>query len=176
MELDRLLDKLDPLLPDQVKQWRRSLPVVDESVRKLLERQIQVVAARELGEVRRQFLLPPPPKNRARGELKLGMIQYGRLQWPAGLSRAELLQNLAVYGRSGAGKTNVVFHLLLQLVEQQIPFLFLDWKRTGRHLLPLFKKQVHVYTPGRSLLPFPFNPFLVPPGMERQTWSLFPPV
>lgn len=73
---------------------------------------------------------------------------------------------MAIFGRSGAGKTNVAFHILKQLAEKRIPFIFLDWKRTGRHLIPGLKGRANIYTPGRSLAKFPFNPFLAPPGIE----------
>ena len=69
------------------------------------------------------------------------------------------MQNLAIFGRSGAGKTNVSFHLIEQLVKKKICFLFLDWKRTARHLMPLLGRKIKVYTLGRALFPFPFNPF-----------------
>ncbi|WP_145112920.1 ATP-binding protein [Gimesia panareensis] len=70
----------------------------------------------------------------------------------------------------GYGKTNVVFHILKQLVPQKIPFLFLDWKRTARHLLPLFSESVEIFTPGRNLSPFPFNPLIVPSGLEKSVY------
>ncbi|MCI0441075.1 MAG: DUF87 domain-containing protein, partial [Chloroflexi bacterium] len=114
-----------------------------------------------------------PPTSLAGGELHLGKVFYDRPRWEAGLSRGELLQNLAIFGRSGSGKTNLAFHLLRQLDEKGIPFLFLDWKQTGRHLLPALKRRTAVYTPGRSLAPFCFNPLEVPPGMDRRSyWNL----
>ena len=77
---------------------------------------------------------------------------------------------IAVFGRSGAGKTNVTFHILSQLIEKKIPFVFMDWKRTVRHLIPNFKDKLNIYTPGRSLIKFPFNPFVVPPGIESNVY------
>ncbi len=63
---------------------------------------------------------------------------------PAGIKASEVMQNIAIFGRSGAGKTNVVFHLLQQLTDKRVPWLFLDWKRTGRHLLPHLSRQLDV--------------------------------
>jgi Helicase HerA, central domain len=77
---------------------------------------------------------------------------------------------MAILGRSGAGKTNVTFHILAQLIERKIPFIFLDWKRTVRHLIPNFKNKLNIYTPGRALSKFPFNPFVVPPGIESNVY------
>jgi len=77
---------------------------------------------------------------------------------------------MAILGRSGAGKTNVTFHILAQLIERKIPFVFLDWKRTVRHLIPNFKDKLNIYTPGRALSKFPFNPFVVRPGIESNVY------
>jgi len=78
-------------------------------------------------------------------------VVYDRLRFPFGLQSSEVLQGLGIYGRSGAGKTNTVFGLMQQLERRGIPFLFLDWKQTGRHLLPMLRRPVHFYTPGRAL-------------------------
>lgn len=165
MRTDEFLRKLDPLMPARVRAWRRSLTIVDEPTRRLLEQQIALVAHDRLRDPT-ALLLSLPPSERARGAFHLGTIRYDEPKWPAGLRADELLQHVAIFGRSGAGKTNVLFHLLTQFAQQEIPFVFLDWKRTGRHLLPLVHERVHVYTPGRRLAPFPFNPFLPPPGLE----------
>jgi len=166
MAIDKILKKLAPLLPDKVRAWHRSLDLADPELRGLLEKEILLTAHKLLGDFRNRLLLSLPPKATAKGALHLGLILYEQEKWPAGLKLPELLQNAAIFGRSGAGKTNVAFHLLEQLASRRVPFLFLDWKRTGRHLLPLLGKPIPVYTPGRSLAPFPFNPFLAPPGLE----------
>jgi type IV secretory pathway VirB4 component len=107
-----------------------------------------------------------PPKQKIRGIFNLGSVLYEDEKWPAGISSSELMQNMAIFGRKGAGKTNVAFYLMEQLVEKKIPFLFLDWKRTARHLIPKFKDKINVYTPGRSLSKFVFNPFIPPPTVQ----------
>lgn len=171
MMIERLLRKLAPLMPDRVRRWRRNLDLVDHEMRVLIERQILVTAHDVLGDFRDRLLLSLPPRTRIRGPIHLGLVLYEKPRWPAGLDPKELTQNLAIFGRSGAGKTNVAFHLLEQLHQQRIPFLFLDWKRTARHLLPSFSRRVRLYTPGRALRPFPFNPFIPPPGMEARVYA-----
>ena len=162
---DDLLRKLEPLLPKRVLSWRRALAIADAPTRALVERQIAHTAYARLRDPR-ALLLSLPPERRARGTFHLGTVRYEEPKWPAGLRADELMQHLAIFGRSGAGKTNVLFHLLQQLAAKKVPFVFLDWKRTGRHLLPLLSGRVQVFTPGRTLAPFPFNPFLSPPGLE----------
>lgn len=166
MEIERLALKLEPLAPKRVAKWRKARESVDPVTRSLLDRQLINVALRKLDNTDMRALLSLPPERRIRGAINLGTINYAGDKWPAGISTGELLQNLAIVGRSGAGKTNVAFHLLRQLTDRKIPFLFLDWKRTARHLLPRLKAKVNIYTPGRPLSPLAFNPFVPPPGLE----------
>jgi DNA helicase HerA-like ATPase len=170
MGTDECLHKLAPVMPERVRQWRRSLEVADATTRRLLEQHIASVAYQRLGDPDGLFLSLPPPE-RARGAYHLGTIRYDGPTWPLGLREEEVLQHVAIFGRSGAGKTNVLFHLLEQLTGRRVPFVFLDWKRTGRHLLPRLRRRVHVYTPRRDLSPFPFNPFLAPPGLDVNVYA-----
>jgi hypothetical protein len=170
MEIHKALRKLEPLMPRQVEHWRRTLLTGQAEVKSLLERQILATAYRILGDPHHHILLSLPPREVARGKVHLGQVLYDKEKWDFGLPFSELMQNMAIFGRSGAGKTNVAFQLLQKLVDHRIPFLFLDWKRTVRHLLPQLGRKIKVYTPGRSLAPFPFNPFLVPPGVDSTTY------
>jgi hypothetical protein len=170
MSTEEFLRKLDPLVPGRVRSWRRSLAIVDEKTRHLLEHHIASEAHRRLRDPG-GFLLSLPPRERATGRFDLGMIRYDEPRWPVGLRADELVQHVGIYGRSGAGKTNVLFHLLSQFAQQRVPFVFLDWKRTGRHLLPLLHERIKVYTPGRDLAPFSFNPLLAPPGFDPALYA-----
>ncbi|MCQ3921638.1 MAG: hypothetical protein DPW13_11880 [Planctomycetes bacterium] len=170
MDIEFLARKLQPLYPREVNAWMRTRDL-DAGMRELVEQQIVSMAYRVFGDFRSRILLSLPPRAKSRGPLHVGTVLYERDKWSFALSPSELLQNLAVFGRSGAGKTNVVFHLIQQLARMNVPFLFLDWKRTGRHLLPLLKNHVAVFTPGRSLAPFAFNPLLLPPGVESSVYA-----
>ncbi|MFG0252411.1 MAG: hypothetical protein ACF8NJ_06000 [Phycisphaerales bacterium JB038] len=138
----------------------------------MIDRQITLTARRRLGDTMGGLLLPPPPAKAVQGGIELGSVVYAAgKRRPAGLAPSEFLQGVTILGRSGAGKTNAAFVLLEQLSRRRIPWLFLDWKRTGRHLLPLLPKPPPVYTPGRSLLPLAFNPFEPPPGLEPAVFA-----
>jgi len=171
MMIDLALRKLAPLMPDKVRQWRRALDLSDPDLRALLEKTILATAHHRLGDFRNRLLLSLPSKGTARGRINLGTVIYEAPKWPAGISTKELTQNLAIFGRSGAGKTNIAFHLLKQLLDTGVTCLFLDWKRTARHLLPQIKQRVQLFTPGRQLAPFPFNPFSPPAGMEAMVYN-----
>lgn len=170
VESDYLLRKLEPLIPEKVQHWRRAKQVADPETKVWLDRVIGEAAYRVLGEFTNKLLLSLPPKERARGSFHVGTILYDKPRWEFGISSGELLQNMAIFGRSGSGKTNTVFHILKQISDRKVPWLFWDWKRTARHLIPQIKGDVKVFTPGRSLSPFVFNPFIVPPGMESNVY------
>ncbi len=165
-DVDRALRKLEPLMPEAARRWRRARDLADPQTRALLERRILSVAHRTLGDIESVAYLSLPPMPVIKGDFSLGTVLYGKPKWDAGIKRSELLQNLVILGRSGAGKTNLVFHLLRQLADKEIPFLFLDWKRTARHMLPRLTCRARLFTPGRTLAPMPFNPFMAPPGIE----------
>ena len=171
MDIESVARKLEPLRPNDVQHWLRVRETADSETKDLIERRICEVAYDELGDFHKKILLSLPPEQKAKGTFHLGTILYEKPKYPLGLSSSELLQNLAIFGRSGAGKTNVVFHIVEQLTVKKIPWLFWDWKRTARHLLPSLKAGINIYTPGRSLSPFIFNPFITPAGLETHVYS-----
>ena len=157
-------------MPNKVAHWMKTRELADPDLQALIEKQIISTAYNYLGDFHNKILLSLPPEKKAKGSINLGTILYDKEKWPLGISTNELMQNMAVLGRSGAGKTNVAFHILQQLIAKKIPFVFLDWKRTVRHLIPQFREKISIYTPGRPLLRFPFNPFVVPPGVESNVY------
>lgn len=173
MKIEVLARKLQPLMPREVSHWLRVRELAYSGTKELIDKQIVMTAQRVLGAAWNRPLLSMPPRAIAnpKGGFHLGSLLYEKEKWPVGISRQELIQNLAIFGRSGAGKTNAAFHLLRQLNEQKVPFVFLDWKRTARHLLPKLKSRVQVFTPGRRLLPFRFNPFVPPPALEPKVYA-----
>ncbi|MFA6187493.1 MAG: hypothetical protein WC770_09850, partial [Phycisphaerae bacterium] len=66
---------------------------------------------------------------------------------------------------------NIGFLVLKGLKQKNKPFLVFDWKRNYRDLvsLPEFK-DVEVYTVGRNIAPFTFNPLIPPAGTNPKTW------
>ena len=170
MNPNRLAGWLRPLMPEQIDTWLRARDLSDASTRQLIDQQIIATAHRIFGDPRRRMILSLPPKRITHHPMRLGAVQYDRQRGIFGLSNAQLLQHLAIFGRSGAGKTNVVMTLFKQLIERNIPVLFLDWKRNAREILPHVRKPVNVLTAGRSLKPLPFNPFIPPKGIESHIY------
>lgn len=171
MDIEKIAAKLRPMMPEKIDRWIKTRQMADPELKILIEKQIIATAYKRFGNFNDKILLSLPPEDKAKGTIQLGTILYDKPRWPMGFQYGELIQNMAILGRSGAGKTNVTFHLLRQLVDKKIPFVFLDWKRTVRHLIPELGDTLNIYTPGRSLSPFPFNPFVVPPGTESNVYA-----
>jgi DNA helicase HerA-like ATPase len=75
---------------------------------------------------------------------------------------------------TGSGKTNAAQALLLGLLEKDIPFLVIDWKRSYRALRSLDHPKVRgvrIFSVGRKTAsPFNWNPLRAPPGVHPKTW------
>jgi len=110
---------------------------------------------------------PHYPDARVTGPLNLGATFNPITQeWTAaGLHSHEISQHIWISGRSGAGKTNLIYHILRSLHRQAIPFFIFDYKRDFRHLTKIFD-DVLVF----NTRTFKINPFKNPQFTELQTW------
>ena len=121
------------------------------------------------------ILLPPPSTEAAAGEFLLGALSYGRAKLsPLYLRRENFIKHIGIFSITGGGKTNVAQLLLLGLLNKDVPFLVVDWKRSY-HVLrsaPVENaKQIQVYSVGRKgQTPFNWNPLRGPPGVHPKTW------
>lgn len=170
MNIKKIAAKLKPFLPGKVTHWLKARELADPELKTLIEKQIISTAYQTLGDFHNKILLSLPPENKAKGSINLGTILYDKEKWNCGISNSEFLQNMGIFGRSGSGKTNLAFHIVKQLDCNKVPYLFFDNKRTLRHLIPGLRNKVNVYTPGRSLSKFSFNPFITPPGLESPVY------
>ena len=69
------------------------------------------------------IILPPPNRNDAAGELRLGEISYcGKKLFPFGLRKEELIRHVGLFGQTGSGKTTACMNLLREFVKAGIPF------------------------------------------------------
>lgn len=170
MNIEKIAAKLRPLIPSKIGHWMRVREMAEDDLKSLIEKQIVSTAYKMLGDYNAKILLSLPSENKCKGSLSLGTVIYDKPKWPMSISKNELLQNMGIYGRSGAGKSNFCYHLIKQLDHHGIHFLFFDQKRNLRDLLFALKNRVNVYTAGRSLLKFEFNPFITPPGLESSVY------
>ena len=122
--------------------------------------------------IKEKKILLPPRENYA-GEYFLGYVHYNNKDIaPFGMRENEWIQHTVIFGRSGSGKTNVVYLIINMLLHYRKPFLIFDWKKNYRDLLQhdFAFQNLQVYTVGNSLVPFHFNPLIPPPHVKPQIW------
>jgi hypothetical protein len=169
-----LCRQLKPIIGAQAERIWMAYVAEDETGKTQIQDYLELLAAQHFqGSLEDDGPgLVPPKAHEAAGEYVLGDVAYnGRSLFPFGLRENEWTQHVGVFGRSGAGKTNLGFLLVQQLIAQGKPILIFDWKRNYRDLLELPGfENVAVYTVGRSVAPLSFNPLIPPPETPPQTW------
>jgi len=174
MKIEDVFYKLRPVSGRQLDLLWQEYLVADAPLRRTIEKVLRVQLAQRLGETfeSEQVLLKPPPRHLASGDYPAGTIHYGRDgYYEFGLREQEFIQHIGIFGRSGSGKTNLAFLILRAFVQAQKPFLVFDWKRNYRDLLTREEfRDALVFTAGRDISPFRFNPLIPPPGTQATVW------
>jgi energy-coupling factor transporter ATP-binding protein EcfA2 len=172
--VQELCRKLKPVLGTKVDGlWRAYLADSDADGKADIEQTLELLAAKHLGTDYQPDRSPFPPPMRSfatAGDISVGMVSYGTRQlYPFALCSDRLKEHVLIAGRSGSGKTNLAFVLMDGIMNQGIKVLALDWKRSYRDLLQLHP-DLRVFTIGRTVSPFRFNPLIPPPGCEPHVW------
>jgi hypothetical protein len=171
---DELFRKAEPLLGREKARQLWMAASTDPKLKADIESYLSVLIATQLDSHYSQqyLLLPPPPSEAGAGEYVLGDVLYGdRVVGKFGLREQEWLRHVIVVGTSGSGKSNNCFLIACQLIEHNKPFLLFDWKRSSREMLATdWGQNVMVFTVGRPVSPFYFNPLIPPPRMLPTTW------
>ena len=177
-ELRSICQRLKPLVGARADAlWIAYLTAETPQAKRETEALIHMLAARYLMTRvdDRKILLPPPSPEAANGEFPLGKVVYGQSElFPLYLTRENFIKHVGIFSITGGGKTNVAQVLLLGLLEKNVPFLVLDWKRSYRALRTLNRpntQKLRVFTVGRkSASMFRWNPLRGPPGVHPKTW------
>ena len=174
MRVQELCRKLWPVLGKKIDRlYAAYLAESDASGKADIEQTLELLAAKHIGQDYQPDRSPfPPPDNKfaSSGDIRLGTVSYGsRNLYPFLLKGDRLKEHILVAGRSGSGKTNLTFVLTRGIMARGIKVLALDWKRGYRDLCKLHE-QLRVYTIGREVSPFRFNPLIPPPGCEPHVW------
>ncbi len=172
--VQELCRRLKPVLGKRVDAlWIAYLSDTEAGGKADIEQTLELLAAKHLGtdyQPDRSPFPPPARKFAESGDTALGRVSYGhRDMYPFLLKSGRLKEHILVAGRSGSGKTNLTFVLMQGIMARGIKVVALDWKRGYRDLLPL-RSDLRVYTVGRSISPFRFNPLIPPRGCEPGTW------
>jgi len=174
MKIEEVFKKLKPIAEKDMDLLWQEYILADSKTRKSIEEALHIIMAENLEETfeEKNILLEPPPRETASGDYPLGFVFYGKDRFhPFGLREDEWIQHLGVFGRSGSGKTNVAFIIVLNLLKKNKPFLIFDWKRNYRDLLTKVpKEEILVFSVGRSVAPFYFNPLIPPQGSSPKIW------
>lgn len=174
MKIEEVFKKLKPIAEKDMDLLWQEYILADSKTRKSIEEALHIIMAENLEETfeEKNILLEPPPRETASGDYPLGFVFYGKDKFHSfGLREDEWIQHLGVFGRSGSGKTNVAFIIVLNLLRKRKPFLIFDWKRNYRDMLSLVPgKEILVFTVGRNIAPFYFNPMIPPLGSPPKIW------
>ena len=174
VRVQELCRKLKPVLGRKVDRlWAAYLAESDADGRADVWQMLELLAAKHIGQDYQpdRSPFPPPGQEFARsGDVEIGRITYGHRElYPFLLKSDRLKEHILVAGRSGSGKTNLTFVLMKGIMARGIKVVALDWKRGYRDLLSV-QSDLRVYTIGRDVSPFRFNPLIPPPGCEPNVW------
>lgn len=174
MKIEDVFYKLRPISGKRLDLLWQEYLVAEPPLKKTIEKVLRVQLARQLGETyeSEQVLLKPPPEQLAAGEYPVGVVHYGNNSYyKFGLKEDEFIQHIGIFGRSGSGKTNLAYLILQGLVKADKPFLVFDWKRNYRDLVNHHDfSDMLVFTVGRDVASFRFNPLMPPPGTPATVW------
>ena len=171
-EFEQLLAEMRPFLGRRVSTLRTAYTLGSPETRRALEAWLQLHAERLVGKRvgESPALLAPPEPGSVDGPFVLGTVMYhDREMYPVGIDERALMAHMGVFGRTGTGKTNFCLSLLKQLKQKGVPFLIFDWKRNYRDLLADMD-DLRVFTVGRSVVPFSFQPLIPPQGTTPSIW------
>ena len=174
LRMQELCRKLGPVLGRKIDRlWTAYLAESDAAGKADIEQTLELLAAKHLGQDYQPDRSPFPPPDRrfaGSGDIPLGTVSYGNRElFSFSLKSGRLKEHLLVAGRSGSGKTNLTFVLMKGIMDRGIKVLALDWKRGYRDLLNT-QRDLRVFTIGRDISPFRFNPLIPPPGCEPEVW------
>jgi len=173
MDVQTTLRKLKPIIGQKADKFWLAYLAEDRTGKTELEVTLGLLANKFLGNsidtIKTE--LSSPPAEMASGEYHIGEVSYaGKTQFPFGIRENEWVQHTAIFGRSGAGKTNVVFKILDSFLKKKKPFFVFDWKRNYRDILAMTNQDISVFTVGRETIPFQFNPLIPPEGTNPHVW------
>ena len=178
-DVEEVCKKLKPIINDEAEKLWYMYLAEDDKGRKNLALDIEIIAEKLLKKdalVNQEILLEPPALDDSRGSYLLGDVVYnGKKYHPLYLNHEDFIKQIGIFAITGEGKTNLAYLLALQLLKSKTPFIVIDWKRSWRNLLSLQDRfpelnQVQVFTIGRDILPFLWNPFRPPPDADKELW------
>ena len=171
-KVDDIFKILKPVLGEKKVNILWTLYHSDTGQKGFIESLAHYLSLKYLGESyeKKSILLPPIPKELAKGGYPLGHIIYRESEkYVFFLRHEEWTNHIAIFGRSGSGKTNAGYIIIWNLLRAGKPFLIFDWKRNYRDLLQK-ESNLRIYTIGRSVSPLFWNPLIPPKEIPPSIW------
>lgn len=173
-EIESLFEKSKAALGEKKAKslWLAYTSETDLHKRREIEGFLHNLLAKRLDETfqKKRIILESPPST-VPGSYKLGRIVSGDKEIiDFGLSDSQLNQHVGIWGMTGSGKTNIVHLIVSNLINSDKNFLIFDWKRNFRDLLEQKQNNLRVYTVGRTISPFHWNPLIPPPDTDPSVW------
>jgi len=176
IEIQELFRKLKPFYGKKIDDLWNVYLMEDRNGKSDIETTLQIMESQVLGKSleNNEPIMVPPPENAAKGSFYLGDVIYGdKKLYPFGLLPKECTSHICITGATGRGKSNICMHFIQNLLREDIKWCLFDFKRSVRDILadPIpYNRPIYVYTVGRNVTPFRFNPLLPPPGLDPRTW------
>ncbi len=162
------IKRLTPVLGrDIAARLSRTYLMGDETSRDRIAELVDIVKASVISDadLKDTALMAPPEV--CKGDIKLGNVLYGRKKMAEfNITKEQLLTHVGIFGSSGYGKTNLSIGLVKQLAEQNVPVIIFDFSKRNYRDLGIGD----IYTVGRDIAPFRFNPLVPPPGTSNSQW------
>jgi DNA helicase HerA-like ATPase/DNA-binding MarR family transcriptional regulator len=178
IDVSKEIKRLVPVLgKEKASRLETAYLLADEETRVRILEMIDALKAAVLSDknLKNSVLIEPPSKETVSfGDIQFGTVLYGKKKlYPLFLKKENFLTHIGVFGSSGYGKTNLIHWLVSNLTMKEIPVLIFDFsKRNYRDLLsiPELKDKIRIYTVGRNISPFRFNPLKPPEGIQLSQW------
>lgn|SRR5574341_1395410 len=173
--IETLFEKAKPVLGERKAKslWLAYTTETDLNKRREIEGFLYSLLAKKTDETfqKKKILLEPPSEDKCVGDYPLGAVYFGdKLIDIFGLNESQLLAHTGIWGMTGSGKTNIVYLIVSNLMKNVKNFLIFDWKRNFRDLLETKANTLKVYTVGREISPFYWNPLIPPPNTDPSVW------
>ena len=173
-EIKDLLQKLAPVLGNKTSGlWYFNLFSKDAKTAYANGELLRLLADKKARlDFREEIRLPPPKPDQLIGNYNIGEVIYpDRIYSAFGLRSNEFIKHILITGMTGAGKTNLAFHLLSELAKHNKPFLVFDWKQSYQALKQLPElNNLQIIRLGDKDCSFKFNPLIPPPGIYPKHW------
>ena len=115
----------------------------------------------------RSQIFERPHEYQVKGDIRLGHVHNSKIIF--GILKKELVRHLLVCGSSGAGKSNFLRVMQIELNRIGIPFLVFDTAKLGSRFLKHYMEDLIILRWDKE---FFFNPLQPPPGVKLKEWLM----